>query len=232
MAGEVQRPERNLPLGLIGSILIVMILYLFVNFGYYHALKPTEIASVPASSSVAAEVVKKFLGPAAVSLMAVGLMISSFGALQASMLATARVPYAMSRDRLFFESLARVSPRTHVPVRSLIVQGVWAGAVALSGSYDTLTDYAIFALTLFYALVAGSVFIFRRRLPDAPRAYRTWGYPVVPVLFILVTAALLINTIMTARRQSLIGLGLILIGLPVYWIWSSRKRYRTEQKSP
>ena len=231
MAGEVQRPERNLPLGLIGSILIVMTLYIFVNFGYYHALTPTQIASVPASSSVAAEVVKKFLGPAAVGLMAIGLMISSFGALQASMLATARVPYAMSRDGLFFESLAKVSPRTHVPVRSLIVQGVWAGVVALSGSYDTLTDYAIFALTLFYALVAGSVFIFRRRMPDAPRAYRTWGYPVVPILFLLVIAALVINTIMTARRQSLIGLGLILIGLPVYWIWSSLKQYRDRQRA-
>src|SRR5207237_10252291 len=105
-----------------------------------------------------------FLGPAAVSLMAVGLMISSFGALQASMLATARVPYAMSRDRLFFESLARVSPRTHVPVRSLIVQGVWAGAVALSGSYDTLTDYAILPLTALYASLPGSCLLFRPRL--------------------------------------------------------------------
>jgi basic amino acid/polyamine antiporter, APA family len=229
MAGEVKRPERNLPLGLIGSMLIVMTLYLFVNFAYYHALTPTQIASVPASSSVAAEVVKKFLGPAAVSLMAMGLMISSFGALQASMLATARVPYALARDKLFFQSLARVSPRTHVPVRSLVVQGFWAGVVALSGSFDTLTDYAIFALTLFYGLVAASVFIFRRTMPDAPRAYRTWGYPVVPILYLLVTGALVINTIMTARKQSAIGLGLILIGLPVYLVWSSRNRARGTQ---
>jgi APA family basic amino acid/polyamine antiporter len=212
-------------------MLIVMTLYLFVNFGYYHALTPTQIASVPASSSVAAEVVKKFLGPAAVSLMAMGLMISSFGALQASMLATARVPYALARDRLFFQSLARVSPRTHVPVRSLMVQGFWAGVVALSGSFDTLTDYAIFALTLFYGLVAASVFIFRRRMPDAPRAYRTWGYPVVPILYLLVTGALVINTIWHARKQSAIGLGLILIGLPIYLIWSSRNRSRANEAS-
>lgn len=224
MAAEVKRPERNLPLGLIGSMLIVMTLYLFVNFGYYHALSPTQIASVPAASSVAAEVVKKFLGPAAVSLMAMGLMISSFGALQASMLATARVPYALARNRLFFQSLARLSPRTHVPVRSLVVQGFWASVVALSGSFDTLTDYAIFALTLFYGLVAASVFIFRRTMPDAPRAYRTWGYPVVPILYLLVTGALVFNTIWNARKQSAIGLGLILIGLPVYLIWSSRNR--------
>jgi APA family basic amino acid/polyamine antiporter len=226
MAGEVKNPGRNLPLALIASMFIVMALYLFVNFGYYHALTPTQIASVPASSSVAAEVMKRFLGPAAVGWMAVGLMISSFGALHASMLATARVPYAMSRDRLFFQSLARVSPRTHVPIRSLIVQGIWAGTLVLvfSASYDTLTDYSIFALTLFYALVAGSVFYFRRRMPNAERPYRTWGYPVVPVLFLLVTAALIINTVVTQWRQSIIGLGLILIGLPVYWIWSSRNR--------
>ncbi len=231
MAGEVKHPERNLPLGLIGSMLIVMTLYLFVNFAYYHALTPTQIASVPASSSVAAEVVKKFLGPAAVSLMAMGLMISSFGALQASMLATARVPYALARNRLFFQSLARLSPRTHVPVRSLVVQGFWAGVVALSGSFDTLTDYAIFALTLFYGLVAASVFIFRRTMPDAPRAYRTWGYPVVPILYLLVTGALVINTIWNARKQSAIGLGLILIGLPVYLIWSSRNHSRANEAS-
>ena len=219
MAGEVKRPERNLPLALIASMFVVMALYIFANVGYYHALTPTAIASVPSSSSVAAEVVKKFLGPAAVSLMAVGLMLSSFGALQTSILATARVPYAMSRDRLFFEGLARLSPRTHVPVRSLVAQSFWAGLLTLSGSYDTLTDYAVFALTLFYALVAGSVFIFRRRMPGVARPYRTWGYPATPVLFLLVSAALLITTIINAPRQSAIGLFLILIGLPVYLIW-------------
>ena len=219
MAGEVKRPERNLPLALIASMFIVMALYIFANVGYYHALTPAAIASVPASSSVAAEVVKKFLGPAAVSVMAVGLMLSSFGALQTSILATARVPYAMSRDKLLFESFARVSPRTHVPVRSLVAQGFWAGLLALSGSYDTLTDYAVFALALFYAFVAGSVFIFRRRMPDATRPYPTWGYPVVPILFLLVTAALVITTIVNVPRQSVIGLFLILIGFPVYLIW-------------
>jgi APA family basic amino acid/polyamine antiporter len=118
-----------------------------------------------------------------------------------------------------------------VPVRSLVVQGFWAGVVALSGSFDTLTDYAIFALTLFYGLVAASVFIFRRTMPDAPRAYRTWGYPVVPILYLLVTGALVINTIWNARKQSAIGLGLILIGLPIYLIWSSRNRSRANEAS-
>jgi APA family basic amino acid/polyamine antiporter len=224
LAGEVKNPGRNLPLALIAGMFLVMGLYLFVNLSYYHVLTPTQIADVPASSSVAAEVIRRLLGSAAVTLMAAAMMTSSFGALHASILATARVPYAMARDRLFFKSLAHVSPRTHVPVRSLIVQSIWASVLALSGSYDTLTDYAIFALTLFYALVAGSVFIFRRRMPNADRPYRTWGYPVVPILFLIVSTWLIATTIWNTPKQSGIGLGLIVLGLPVYWYWERHNR--------
>jgi APA family basic amino acid/polyamine antiporter len=223
MAGEVKNPGRNLPLALIGGMLVVMALYLFVNLNYYHVLTPTEIASVPESSSVAAEVVRRLLGSIAVTLMAAAMMTSSFGALHASILATARLPYALARDGLFFKSLAYVSPRTHVPVRSLIVLAFWASVLALSGSFDTLTDYAIFALTMFYALVAASVFIFRRRQPDAERTYRVWGYPVVPILFLVVSAWLIMQTISNHPRQSGIGLGLILLGLPVYWLLDRRR---------
>ena len=226
LAGEVKQPERNLPLGLIISMFLVMGLYLLVNVSYYHVLTPTQIANVAASSSVAAEVVRRLLGAFAVTLMAAAMMTSSFGALHASILATSRVPYAMARDRLFFQGLAKVSPRTRVPIRSLIALGVWSGVLALSGSYDTLTDSAIFALTLFYAFVAGSVFIFRRRTPDAPRPYRTWGYPVVPIVFLVVTAWLILTTIWNTPKQSAIGLGLMLAGLPVYLIWSKRDRVR------
>jgi APA family basic amino acid/polyamine antiporter len=223
LAGEVKNPGRNLPLALIGGGFVVMALYLFVNLSYFHVLTPTEIASVPASSSVAAEVVRRLLGSVAVTLMAAAMMTSSFGALHASILATARIPYALAKDGLIVKSLAHVSPRTHVPIRALVVQGFWACVVALSGEYDTLTDYAIFALTLFYALVAASIFIFRRREPDAERPYRTWGYPVVPVLFLVVSVGLIIMTIRNSPRQSAIGLGLILLGLPVYWLLSRRK---------
>ena len=224
LAGEVKNPERNLPLGLIISMFLVMGLYLLVNLSYYHVLTPTQIANVPASLSVAAEVVRRLLGAVAVTLIAAAMMTSSFGALHASILATSRVPYAMARDRLFFQGLAKVSPHTHVPIRSLVALGIWSGVLALSGSYDTLTDSAIFALTLFYAFVAGSVFIFRRRLPDAPRPYRTWGYPVVPIVFLVVTAWLILTTIWNTPKQSAIGLGLMVIGLPVYLYWSRRDR--------
>ncbi|HEY6046499.1 MAG TPA: amino acid permease [Pyrinomonadaceae bacterium] len=229
LAGEVKHPERNLPLGLIISMFLVMGLYLLVNLSYYHVLSPTEIANVAASSSVAAEVVRRLLGAVAVTLIAAAMMMSSFGALHASILATSRVPYAMARDRLFFKGLSKVSSRTRVPIRSLVVLGVWSSVLTLSGSYDQLTDSAIFALTLFYAFVAGSVFIFRRRLPDAARPYRTWGYPIVPMVFLIVNAWLIITTIWSTPKQSAIGLGLILIGLPVYLIWSKRDRSANEE---
>ena len=218
MAGEVKHPERNLPRALIVSMLIVMALYVFVNVSYYHVLTPTQIASVPASSSTAAEVIRRLLGATAVTLMAAAMMTSSFGALHASILATARVPYAMAKDGLFFSGLARLS-RAHVPVRSLIVLAIWSSVLALSGSYDVLTDYAIFALTMFYALTAGAVFVFRKRYPNEERPYKTLGYPVVPLLYILVSAWLILTTIWNSPKQSGIGLALIVIGLPVYLYW-------------
>lgn len=224
LAGEVKNPGRNLPLALIGGGLVVMGLYLFVNVSYFHVLTPTEIASVPASSSVAAEVIRRLLGSVAVTLMAAAMMTSSFGALHASILATARIPYALAKDGLIVKSLAQVSPRTHVPIRSLAVQGIWACVIAMSGEYDVLTDYAIFALTMFYVMVAGAIFIFRRREPDAERPYRTWGYPVVPVLFLIVSVWLIVMTIVNTPKQSAIGLGLILLGLPVYWLIEARRK--------
>ncbi len=224
VAGEVKNPQRNIPLALIGGMITVATLYIFVNLAYFYVLTPTQIASVPAASSVATEVVMKFLGPLAVSLIAAALLMSTFGTLHSSILTGARVPYAMSRDRLFFQNLARLSPRTRVPVGALVVQAIWAGTLALSGSYDALTDYVIFASWIFYGLVTASVFIFRRRMPDAVRPYRTWGYPVVPALFLLVTAALLISTIQAAPSRTLTGLGLIALGLPVYWYWARLNR--------
>lgn len=226
MAGEVKNPNRNLPLALISSMFIVMALYVLVNVSYYYVLTPTEVASVSTASSVAAEVTLRVLGPLAVSLIAAVMMLSSWGSLQTSILGTARIPFAMARDGTFFQSLARVSPKTHVPVLSLIVQGVWAAILALSGTFDQLTDFAVFAFWLFYGMVAAAVFVFRRRLPDEPRPYRTWGYPVVPGLFVLVTICLIAMTIYNAPVQSMIGLLIIALGLPVYWYFARKNPAR------
>ena len=224
VAGEVKHPERNLPLALISSMFIVMALYVLVNVSYYYVLTPTQIASVSTASSVAAEATLRVLGPLAVSLIAAIMMLSSWGSLQTSILGTARIPFAMARDGIFFKSLAQVSKKTHVPVISLIVQAVWAGVLTLSGTFDQLTDFAIFAFWLFYGMVGASVFVFRRREPDAPRPYRTWGYPVVPAIFVLVTICLIVMTFWNALVQSLIGLLIIASGLPVYWYFASRNR--------
>jgi APA family basic amino acid/polyamine antiporter len=222
LAGEIRDPQRNLPRAFIGGTLIVALLYLFVNAGYYYALAPAAIASVPSSSSVATEVLKTFLGPLAVSLTAVAMMISSFGSLHASVLSNSRIPFAMAREGLFFRSLAKLSPRSNVPVRALVAQGVLASALAISGTYDALTDSVVFASWLFYGLVAGALFIFRRSMKDRPRAYRAPGYPWIPVVFLFATVALLINTFVATPRQALQGVGMLLVGLPFYWYWARR----------
>jgi APA family basic amino acid/polyamine antiporter len=220
LAGEIENPQRNLPRAFIGGMLIVGALYSFVNVAYYYALTPLEIAGVPLSSSVATEVLKRFLGPIAVSLTAVALMVSSFGSLHSSVLANSRIPFAMARDGLFFRGLARLSPRTKVPVRAILAQAAWGSVLALSGSYDALTDSVVFVAWAFYGLSIASLFIFRRTMPDAARPYRALGYPVVPMIFLLVTVALLVNTFVAAPRQALQGVAVLFAGLPFYWWWS------------
>jgi len=224
LAGEIRDPQRNLPRAFVGGMLVVAALYLFVNLAYYYALTPREIASVPLSSSVATEVLKRFWGPVAVSLTAVALMISSFGSLHASVLANSRIPFAMARDGLFFHGLAKLSPRSNVPVRAIVAQAVWGSVLAISGSYDTLTDSVVFVSWAFYGLSMASLFVFRRTLPDAPRPYRALGYPIVPLVFLLVTFALLVNTFIAAPRQALTGVAVLLAGLPFYWWWSRANR--------
>ena len=239
VAGEVKNPQRNIPLALIGGTILIILLYVFVNIAYFYVLSPTEVANVSKDSSVAAQVTASFMAPFSESwkslvagLIAAALMASSLGTLHTSILTGARVPYAMSRDRLFFDRLARLNPRTHVPINALIVQGVWAGILTLSGSFDTLTDYVIFGSWIFYGLTTASVFIFRRRMPDAERPYKAWGYPVVPALFLLVTGFLLFTTLLPEpgkglrgiNPNALIGLGLIALGLPVYWYIARRNR--------
>jgi APA family basic amino acid/polyamine antiporter len=223
MAGEIRDPRRNVLRAFSASVLVVGALYLFANAGYFYALTPREIASVSARSSVATEALSRLLGPAAVGLMAMAMMVSSLGALHSGIAATARVPYAMAADGAFFSGLARLSP-SRVPVRAVVLTACWAALLALSGSYDKLTDWAIFALWLFYGLNASAVIVLRRKLPDTERPYRVWGYPFVPVLFILVTAWLLGNTLFTAPLQTAAGLGVMLLGLPLAWYWERAER--------
>jgi basic amino acid/polyamine antiporter, APA family len=222
VAGEVKNPQRNLPLALIGGILVVAALYIFINLAYIYVLPPVEVASVAKASSVATEVARRFLGPAAVGAIAMAMMVSTLGSLHTGTLSGARISYAMAKDGLFFRPLARLSKRTRVPVNALVLQCVWSCVLALSGSFDTLTDYVIFAAWIFYALNTASVFIFRRRQPNAERPYRTLGYPVLPIIFLLAAGWLIYNTLIATPRQALIGLGIIALGLPIYFYWARK----------
>ena len=165
VAEEVKNPRRNLPLAILGGLGVVCALYVFVNAAYFYVLTPSEIAAIPPSSAVATAVMSRVLGAKAATLMAGVLATSIFGALLISGLVCARIPYAMARDKIFFAGLARLSPRSRVPIRALVAQGAWASVLVLSGSYDILTDYATFAVLIFVALVTASVFVFRRTMP-------------------------------------------------------------------
>lgn len=237
VAGEVKRPERNIPLALIGGTILIIVLYLFVHVAYFYVLDPTTIASVSRDSSVAREVVSRFFGGDmttfatgfAVALFAVGLMLSSLGTLHTSIMTGARVPYAMAKDGLMFKPLGILSEETRVPIVSLMVQGVWASLLALSGSFDTLTDYVVFGSWIFYALATSTVFVFRARYPNAHRPYKAFGYPVVPILFLIVAGWLLVNTLYTKPVQAGLGLLLIAAGLPVYFYLTRRGGGRPDE---
>jgi basic amino acid/polyamine antiporter, APA family len=226
MSGEIQNPASNIPRAFLAGTAAVIALYVFVNLAYFYVLTPTQIADISPNSSVGTEVLKTFMGPGAVTLTAVALAASTFGALHASVLANSRIPFAMARDGLFFRKLAQVSPRTHLPVNALLVQACWASVLAITGTFDTLTDSVIFASWLFYGLTALSLFVFRRTMPDAPRPYRAWGYPVVPLLFVIATVFVLVSALIATPRQALIGLVMMALGIPFYAYWSKRNPAR------
>jgi APA family basic amino acid/polyamine antiporter len=223
LAGEVKDPQRNLPRALIGGIGVVLALYLLVNTAYFYVLTPAEIASVSPVSSVAAETVRRYMGSAAVSLIAASMLASTLGSFHSTLFAGSRIPYAMAKDGLFPAAIGRLSARARVPVVAILAMSVWACLLTLSGSFDALTDYSMFGSWLFYGLATGSLFVFRRRLPNAERPYRAWGYPVLPALFLVVTAWLLVNTMWTAPVQSAMGLAIVALGLPIHEYYRRRR---------
>ena len=222
LAGEVRSPERTLPRALAGAIVVIAVLYVFVNAAYFYVLTPEAVASVSPASSVAAEVAVRFLGAGAVTLMAAGLLLSSFGTLYAHVLTASRLPFALARDGMLPAPLARVSPTTQIPRNSVVLLGTWCIVLTVSGSFDVMTDLAVFAALLFAGLTVGAVFVLRRAQPEAERPYRVWGYPVVPALYLLAVLLLLVNTLVATPGRALAGLGLIALGLPVYAYYARR----------
>ncbi|HXH30627.1 MAG TPA: amino acid permease [Bacteriovoracaceae bacterium] len=228
VAGEVKNPQRNIPLSLGIGMLIILAIYGVANLAYFYALPFTDVITSysdlhPDALPVATKAAMSFLGTSGITILSVAFVFSALGALNGSILTGARVPYAMAKDGLFFKQLASVNSKSSVPVVSIIVQGLVSMALAVSGTFDQLTDYVVFSAWIFYAMVTGVVIVMRRKRPLAPRSYRTVGYPVVPLVFILLGILLLINTVVTSPKQSSIGLLFILAGIPVYFIFKRSK---------
>jgi APA family basic amino acid/polyamine antiporter len=221
MAGEVRDPSRNLPRAFLFAIAIVAAAYLTANISYFYALTPMQVASVSPSSSVAAEALRKAVGPGAASLLAMGMTASSFTALHTGMAAVVRMPYALAADGIFFPVMARLSP-AGVPVVSALFIGSWSALLTFSGNYDQITDYAVFAQYVFFALTAAAVIVLRRREPNVERPFRLPAYPFVPALFVLISGWLFLNTLFTSPLRAFSALGLILLGLPFYAYWDAR----------
>jgi APA family basic amino acid/polyamine antiporter len=227
-AGEVQNPGRNIPLALIGGMVVIIIVYVVANLAYFYALPFDEVVTSNSTKysqalPVAGKAAQTFLGEQGGKLIYIAFVISAIGALNGSILSNARVPFAMAKDGLFFPAMARLSAGTRVPIIALVVQGIWSCVLALSGTYDQLTDCLLFASWIFYGLVTSAVFVLRRKMPDAPRPYKTFGYPVIPIVFVLVAIWLIFNTLFTKPIESVFGLALIAIGLPLYFYYRMRR---------
>jgi APA family basic amino acid/polyamine antiporter len=230
-ASEVQQPQRNLPRAIIGGSLLVLVIYLAINAAYLYALPFWQVESAnstayPEAPSVAARAVQTFLGTRAAPVAALIFLISTVGSLNGTILARARVSYASARDGLFFAGFGRLSPRTRVPVTSLVLLCIWAALLAVSGTFDQLTNMAVMSYALFWIPVMLAVLVLRRRLPHASRPYRVPGYPFVPLVFVLVMVWIVISALITTPKESIATLVLILLGLPLYPLFRKRRATR------
>jgi APA family basic amino acid/polyamine antiporter len=222
-AGEVRNPKRNLPLSLALGVGVVSAIYLLCNLVYLMALPLSGIQNAP-EDRVATAVMTVMFGEAATWMMALAVLVSTFGCVNGLVMTGSRVYYAMAQDGLFFKACGRVDPKTHVPVVSLWVQCAWGSALTLSGSYSDLLDYVIFAVLLFYILTIAGLFVLRRTKPEMERPYKAIGYPALPALYIVAASVIEVLLLMYKPSYTWPGLLLVLTGIPVYWGWKSRKK--------
>jgi APA family basic amino acid/polyamine antiporter len=221
VAGEVKRPERSLPIALIGGLFIVGVLFMATNAAIQYILPATSIAASERPAVAALTVVA---GPAGAGLVAAAMALSIFVTLNGTIMSGARIPFAAARDHLFFRQFAHISPRFQSPSTSLAVQGLISTLLLLFLSqFQQHFELAVFAEWLFYMLTATTVFVYRRRRPDLARPYKVWGYPVLPALFVVCAAAVLVSSYLGNLKGSILGTALILLGLPV--LWFVRRRY-------
>ena len=221
VSSEIRNPQKNLPLALIGGTLAVILIYMLANAAYFRVMTPHEVAG---ADRVAADMMRKIWQAPGANAVSVAAMISIFAALNGSILTGSRVPYAAAREGYFFSAIGRVSPKYHTPGVSIWALSAWASVLVLTGKYDDLFNLVIFASWILYGMTAAAVIVLRIRRPELVRPYRTLGYPVVPILFVAGASVLLLTTAHDRPRESLMGIGLILLGLPFYFYWRKRAR--------
>jgi APA family basic amino acid/polyamine antiporter len=219
ISSEIRDPQRNLPRALIYGTLLVVIIYLLTNAAYFHVLEAKEVA---AHDRVAAEMMRRAAGTGGAAAVSIAAMISIFAALNGSILTGSRVPYALARDGLFFRPFSGIHPRFHTPGFSILALSGWAALLVLSGRYDQLLTMVIFPSWILYGMATAAVIVLRHRRPGLARPYRTIGYPVVPALFVLVAMFLLGYTLHNSPRESVLGLLLIIAGIPFYFFWKKQ----------
>lgn len=220
-AGEVKDPQKKLPLGLFIGTMTVVVLYLLANLAYLYVFPAARMAE---SSRIAADVMEAAVGPAGGTVIALIILLSMTGTANGHLLTAPRVFYAMSKDGLFFKSVAKVHPVYRTPHVSIIVLAAWSAVLSLSGTFEQLYSYVVFGFWIFMALTVAGVMVLRRKRPDLPRPYKTWGYPVTPLLFILSAVYLTVNSLLRTFWNSFAGLALIALGVPVFVFWNSRRR--------
>ncbi len=218
-AGELRDPQRRLPLGLFIGTLAVILLYVLANLAYLYVFPAAKMAG---SARIAADVMATVFGPAGAAAISLIILLSMTGTANGHIMTSSRVFYAMARDGLFFKGVGRVHPRFRTPHVAIIVLAGWAALLSLSGTFEQLYSYVIFGFWIFMGLTVAGVIVLRRRQPDLPRPYRTWGYPLTPLLFVLSAVLLTVNSLVHAFWNSFVGLALILLGVPVYYFWRSR----------
>lgn len=223
---EIKDPQRNIPKILIYGVLIIMAIYVLVNMTYLYVMPIDEMMAVANSENgvAAVEVIRKFMGDGGAFAISLLIVLTTAGCTNSTILTSARIYYAMAKKGLFFKSAAYVHPKFKVPTKSLIIFAVWSCILVFSGTFDQLTDMLVFAQFIFYGLVVAGVFVLRKRMPNAERTYKVIGYPVVPILFLLFCAGLLINTLIEQPREAGMGLFLIALGTPFYLYF--KKNYK------
>jgi APA family basic amino acid/polyamine antiporter len=226
VAGEIKNPKRNLPLALILGTFGITALYVLVNYVYLYALPIQETVGVVRIAEKATGIL---FGSSTGALISAAVIVSVFGSLNGTILVGPRVYYAMAKDGLFFRKVAHVHPRFRTPGFSILIQAIWASLLTLLGSFEQIFTFAMFMAIAFWIAAAASVFTLRKKQPDLPRPYKTWGYPVVPAVFIIASSGILLNTLLEKPVEALAGILLTALGIPAYMYW--KRRQKTEDSN-